>query len=73
MRERKTTTQRKSWDKRLPKALTAAYERVREALLTARPYVEAACGARGLTAGMAEANLKRIDAALTSLEGAQQP
>jgi hypothetical protein len=39
---------------------------LREALLTARPYVEAACGARGLTAGMAEQNLQRIDATLAA-------
>jgi hypothetical protein len=40
---------------------------IREALESARFYVEAHCGARGLWAGMAEANLGRIDRALALL------
>jgi hypothetical protein len=41
---------------------------LREALLSARPYVEAYCGADGFTRGMAEGNLNRIDKALTITE-----
>ena len=46
--------------------------RLREALLSARTYVEAQCGTKGFTAGMGEQNLARIDAALAS-SGAKTP
>jgi hypothetical protein len=41
-------------------------ERLRAALELARPYVDAYCNDRGVVKGMAEQNLKRIDAALAN-------
>jgi hypothetical protein len=41
---------------------------IREALESARPYVEAYCGAKGISAGMAEATVKRIEEACRVLE-----
>lgn len=57
-----------SW-RRVAEGLQAQMDALKEALLSSRCYVETACGSQGLTAGMAEQELQRIDAAIHGPKG----